>query len=312
MAADSVLRWLLEGDPAIRWQTFRDLKASTERTVCREQRRVVAEGWGAKLLEFQDPDGRWAGGVYTPKWTSTTYTLLLLRSFGLPPRHPQALRACQVLLDTGFWQDGGINFYAPRHKRSETCISSMVLAMLCWFQCEDPRLDRLADHVIAQQLEDGGWNCRAIPGYGGSTHGSFHTTVSALDGLLEYQRFRPERAAAAEEAQARGPEFLLIHRLFRSHRTGQVVKPAMTRLAFPPQWHYDILRGLDYFRACSAGCDERLSDAIELLEKKRTAEGFWLLEQTYPGKTFFPLEMKGRPSRWNTLRALRVLRWAKR
>jgi hypothetical protein len=158
-------------------------------------------------------------------------------------------------------------------------------------------------------MADGGWNCRAMPGYSGATHGSFHTTISALEGLWEYQRFRPDRAGAACLAQAGGREFLLVHRLFRSHRTGLVVKSAMTRLAFPPRWHYDILRGLDYFRASGAERDERLADAIERLEKKRTPEGFWLLENTYPGKTFFALESKGKPSRWNTLRALRVLRW---
>jgi hypothetical protein len=130
--------------------------------------------------------------------------LLLLRSLGLPPRHPPALRPCQVLLDTGFWPDGGINFYPRWQKRSETCISSMVLAVLCWFQHEDPRVDRLADYVIAQQLTDGGWNCRAMAGNGAATHSSFHTTISALEGLLKYQRFRPERACAVCEAPAPG------------------------------------------------------------------------------------------------------------
>lgn len=308
--SESVLGWLLDGDPAIRWQAVRDLNDASERTIRREQRRVAEEGWGARLLGLQDPDGRWAAGVYTPKWTSTTYTLLLLRTLGLAPCHPRALRACQVLLDCGFWRDGGINFYAGRYERSETCISSMVLALACWFQLEDPRVDRLAENVIAQQMADGGWNCRATPGYSGATHGSFHTTILALEGLLEYERFRPELANAAREAQVRGREFLLVHRLFRSHRTGKVVKSALTRLAFPPQWHFDILRGLDYFRASGAACDERLSDALGLLEKKRTAEGVWLLESVYPGKTFFNMETKGRASRWNTLRALRVLRWA--
>jgi hypothetical protein len=309
---ESVLRWLLEGDPAIRWQTMRDLNGAPERTVRREQRRVAVEGWGARLLDLQDSDGRWAAGVYTPKWTSTTYTLLLLRTFGLPARHPQALRACQVLLDAGFWQDGGINFYPRRAARSETCISSMVLALVCWFQLDDPRVDRLAEHVMARQMADGGWNCRATEAYGGATHGSFYTTISALEALLEYERSRPGGAHIAREAQVRGREFLLVHRLFRSHRTGEVVKAAMTRLAFPPQWHFDILRGLDYFRASGAGRDERLSDALELIEKKRTGDGRWLLESVYPGKIFFTMETKGRDSRWNTLRALRVLRWARR
>jgi hypothetical protein len=177
----------------------------------------------------------------------------------------------------------------------------MVLALASWFQHEDPRVDLLADHVIGQQMADGGWNCRATAG---------STTISALEALLEYERYRPDCARATREAQARGREFLLIHRLFKSHRTGAVVKAAMTRLAFPPQWHFDILRGLDYFLASGAAKDERLSDALELIEKKRTTEGTWLLENVYSGKTHFTMETKGRASRWNTLRALRVLKWA--
>lgn len=310
MAADPALRWLLDGDPAVRWQALRDLSDAPERTLRREQRRVAKEGWGARLLDLQNSDGRWADGIYTPKWTSTTYTLLLLRAMGLPPRHARAPQACQVLLDSGFWSDGGINYYPRLKKRSETCISSMVLALLGWFQLDDPRIDRLAGHVIDAQMADGGWNCRAMEGYSGTTHGSFHTTILALEALLEYERFRPGRGAEARAAQARGREFLLIHRLYRSHRTGEVAKAAFTRLAFPPQWHFDILRGLDYFRDCGADYDDRLADPLALLEKKRTADGQWLLENVYSGKSFFSMETKGRPSRWNTLRALRVLKWA--
>jgi len=309
MAADPVLEWLLEGDPAVRWQAQRDLEGAAERTLRREQRRVAEEGWGARLLALQDADGKWAGGIYTPKWTSTTYTMVLLRSFGLAPRHPQAMRACGVLLETGFWKDGGINYFPRSYELSETCVSGMILAVLSWFRLNDPRIDRLAGHVVEQQMADGGWNCRAMPGYGGATHGSFHTTITALEALLEYERFRPSRAGAARKAQARGREFLLAHRLFRSHRTGAVVKGVMTRFAFPPRWHYDVLRGLDYFRDCGAARDERLEDAIALVEHRRRADGRWVLQNRYPGKTFFEMEEPGAPSRWNTLRALRVLRW---
>ncbi len=308
--SDAVIEWLLAADPAIRWQALRDLHGEAEPAVRREQGRVAIEGWGARLLELQDADGRWASGIYTPKWTSTTYTMLLLRSFGLPPGNPGALRACRVLLDTGFWRDGGINFYPRRYQRSETCISSMVLAVLSWFGFDDPRVDQLAAHVAAQQMADGGWNCRATPGYGGATHGSFHTTISALEALLEYQRFRPARAHAVRAAQERGREFLLVHRLFRSHRTGAVAKSAFTRFAFPPRWHYDVLRGLDYFRDCGAAWDERLSDALSLVEKRRAPDGRWALATGYPGKVFFELEACGPASRWNTLRALRVLHWS--
>jgi hypothetical protein len=305
MAKDAVIDWLLEGDPAIRWQVLRDLRGASPRAVRREQKRIGREGWGARLLELQYPDGRWAGGIYNPKWTSTTYTLLLLRSLGLEPRHPQALRGCRALLEAGFWSDGGINFFSKQHKRSETCISSMVLAIVCWFGLEDERVDTLAEHVVAQQMQDGGWNCRAMPGYAGAAHGSFHTTISALEALLEYERFRPERARAA---QARGREFLLVHRMFRSHRTGQIAKPAFTRFVFPARWHYDALRGLDYFRDAGAPLDARLADAFELVESRRLADGRWPTQGRYAGKAFFDLEARG-ASRWNTLRALRVLRW---
>jgi hypothetical protein len=309
MAADAVLAWLLEGDSAIRWQALRDLKRAAETTVRREQRRVAKEGWGARLLGFQDADGRWARGIYTPKWTSTTYTMLLLRSFGLAPGHRQAMNPARVLLDAGFWSDGGINYYPRWQKNSETCISSMILAVVCWFGLEDPRVDRLAEHLIERQMADGGWNCRAMPGYGHATHASFHTTILALEALLEYERFRGGGRPRLAHAASLGREFLLAHRLFRSHRTGAVAKPEITRFAFPPQWHYDVLRGLDHFRECGAERDPRLADAIELVEKRRQPDGRWLLGQQWPGRSFFEMERRGEPSRWNTLRARRVLDW---
>jgi len=235
--------------------------------------------------------------------------MVLLRGLGLPAKHPQAVRACQVLLDAGFWNDAGINFWRPHRKRSETCVSSMVLAVASWFRYDDARVDELAGHVVEQQMADGGWNCRAMPGYGKATHGSFHTTISALEALSEYERFRPAKAKMAQAAQVRGRVFLLVHRLFRSHRTGRVVKPEMTQFSYPPRWHYDVLRGLDYFRDADASPDPRLEDGLRLLEQRRGADGRWLLQHEHRGRTFFPLEKVGEPSRWNTLRAMRVLRW---
>ena len=309
MHDSETVRWLLQGDPSIRWQTLRDLLEKPERTVAREQRCVAKEGWGAHLLALQDADGRWTGGLYTPKWTSTTYTMVLLRGLGLPAGHPQAIRACEVLMDAGFWRDGGINFWSPRYKRSETCVSSMILEVMCHFCFNDERVDRLAAHVIAQQMSDGGWNCRAMPGYGSATHGSFHTTISALEALLEYERFRPAQSEEARQAQERGREFLLRHRLFRSHRTGNIVKSEMTRFSYPPRWHYDVLRGLDYFQDAGAEHDPRLEDALLLLERRRCPDGRWRLANEHRGRAFFELEPVGEPSRWNTLRALRVLKW---
>ena len=302
MAGDGVIDWLLAGDASIRWQTLRDLAGASERGWKLEQRKVAGEGWGARLLALQDADGRWAGGVYTPKWTSTTYTLLLLRDMGLVPGNAQAVRACRLLLDQGFWRDGGINLFPRAWKHSETCVTSMVLSIARWFALDDPRMERVAEHLLAAQMPDGGWNCRAAPGFGGATHGSFHTTILALEALLGWP--------AGAQARARGEEFLLLHRLFRSHRTGAVAKSDFTRFHFPPRWHYDVLRGLDYFRAASAPLDPRLADAIELVGAHRQGDGMWPLPKGYTGKVFFEMEKAGQASRWNTLRALRVLRWA--
>lgn len=309
MPRDPVLDWLLAGDPSIRWQALRELRDAAASTVRRERARVARERWGARILSLQDPDGRWGRGIYNPKWISTTYTLVLLRSLGLASHHPQALRGATLLLDTGFWRDGGINFFRDRYSRSETCISGMVLAVLCWAGVDDPRVDSLAANLIAQQMPDGGWNCQSTPGYGHATHGSFHTTITALEALLEYGRFRPQHAPEAIDAQLRGREFLLIHRLFRSHRTGAIVKPEMLRFVFPARWHYDVLRGLNYFQDAAVPRDPRFADAIALVEKRRLKDGRWMASRGYPGRTFFDLELAGEPSRWNTLRALRVLKW---
>jgi len=306
MVSPSTLSWLLAGDPAIRWQAHRDLTHAADAAVARVRRRVASEGWGGRLLALQDPGGTWAGHMYSPKWISTTYTMLLLRDLGLPARNRQALRACALLVDRGLQRDGGIGF---GWGRSETCVTGIVLSILSWFRHDDRRLDAIADHLLAEQMADGGWNCLRPRG---ATHASMNTTILALEGLLLYERHRAEgvgKLGAVRAAQRRGREFLLAHRLFRSHRTGAVIKRDFLRLAFPPQWHFDILRGLDYFRAAGAPRDERLADAIEVLRGKRRADGRWTLEHRYRARYWFQLEPIRQPSRWNTLRALRVLRW---
>ncbi len=308
--ADGVIRWLLDGDPAIRWQTLRDLAGAAESTCERERRKVAREGWGARLLARQDPEGTWAGGqssdggLYSPKWISTTYTTLLLRDFGLAPDDRHARKACGLLLDRGLQRDGGINY--GWRGRSETCITGMVLSILSYFGCDDDRLDTIADHVLAQQMPDGGWNCRR---HHGATHASVHTTISALEGLRLYGLHRRRRRRGVLDAQRRGREFLLVHRLFRSHRTGNIIKTIFTRFTFPPRWHYDILRALDYFQAVRAPRDPRLAEAVKIVRSTRRSDGRWPLQNRWRGKTYFEMERLGGPSRWNTLRALRVLKW---
>jgi hypothetical protein len=302
-AVDSPVDWLLDGDPAIRWQALRDLLGSSPRAIERERAKVARSGWGQQLLAHQDAAGTWAQGLYSPKWTSTTYTMLLLRDLGLAPGNRQARRACALLLDEGHQRDGGIVY--GRSGKSETCITGMVLSILAYFDHDDDRVDVIADHLLARQMDGGGWNCR-LPN---ATHASVHTTISVLEGLHLYERRRGDRTRAIRAAQTRGREFLLEHRLFRSHRTGEVIHPVFLKLSFPPRWHYDVLRALDYFRAVGAPRDPRLADGIEVLRAARLPDGRWPLQHVYRAKTFFEMERLGQPSRWNTLRASRVLEW---
>lgn len=305
-SASDQTRWLLSGDPAIRWQTRRDLLDVDPATVTSEQQAVATEGWGARLLSLQDAAGTWADGMYTPKWTSTTYSTLLLRQLGLPPDNPQTARACSLLLDRGISDNGGIGYgFSP-----ETCVTGIVLSILSWFQYEDARLDAVVDYLLGEQMADGGWNCRLRRSE--ASHASMNTTILVLEGLLGYERHRARRSrrlAAVRSAQRRGREFLLAHHLYRSHTTGRIIRTEFTKLAFPPQWHFDFLRGLDYFRDSQAPRDPRLADAIDLLRHKRDANGRWPLEHRHRADYWFQLETIGLPSRWNTLRALRVLDW---
>ncbi len=301
-----ITSWILEGDPSIRWQVQRDLLDSSPAKYELERRKIAKEGWGARLLALQEPDGRWGGGLYGPKWISTTYTMLTLRLLGLPPNNPQAKRACKIFLDQGFYTDGGINFFSYSLKYSETCVTSMILALLAYFRYPDERIHDVASYLVGQQMPDGGWNCES---YKGATHASFHTTLSALEGLYEYQCAYPEQKKRISQVRERGHEFLLAHQLYKSHRTGQVFDIKMTAMPYPPRWRYDFIRALDYFQASDAPRDERMSDAIELLQKKQKADGRWLMNSGMTGRKYFNLEEAGQPSRWNTLRALRVLRW---
>ena len=293
----------MDGDPAIRWQVLRDLLAAPEDRWRDEQVRVATEGWGARLLTDQDGDGRWTPRLYGKKWISTTYSMVLLRRLGLAPREPRALRACQLFLDEGLRPDGGIDLSVSTG-RSETCLTGMVLGLLSWFGCVDSS-EALVEYLLDEQMPDGGWNCRRDRG---ATHSSFHTTTNVLEGLREYATADGPQASQARSAEAGGRELLLEHHLYRSHRSGEVVDPKMLRLSFPPRWRHDILRSLDYFRSADSP-DQRLSDPISVLVSKRRRDGRWLLQQRHPGQTWFEMEEVGRPSRWNTLRCLRVLDW---
>jgi len=299
-----VIAWLLDGDPAVRWQTMKDLLREQQDVVNEERRKVATEGWGKALLDRQDPEGTWVGKLYSPKWTSTTYTMLLLRRLGLSPDNPEARTACGILLNNGFYRDGGIN-YSKSYRYSETCITGIVLSILAYFEFSDERVHQLAEHLYAQQLPDGGWNCRS---YQGDTHSSFHTTINVLEGLREYEKYPAIEKTELHNRRDRAVEFLHRHRLFRSHRTGEIVDNRMTCFSFPPRWRYDIMRCLDLFGEWDIPYEPGMDDALGLIRDKRGGDGTWPLQNRQPGRTFFELEQPGKPSRWNTLRALRILR----
>jgi hypothetical protein len=294
---------LLAGDPAVRWQVLRDLLDAPAPDVAAERDRVALEGWGARLLALQDADATWAGALYSPKWTSTTYTLLQLHWLGLPAGNPQALAGCHRLWDAARCYAGGLTL-ARSVREPETCITAMLVLLACSFGLRDDRLDPTVAWLIGQQLDDGGWNCESIRS--GSRHGSFHTSISCLDALVRYQG--TAGGIDSTVAMERGRQFFLDHRMYRSHRTGAVANPSFTRFPFPPQWHFDVLRGLEHFAVVRAAPDERLGDAVHVIRAARTRNGTWPLHQGYPGRTWFRMEQAG-PSRWATLRALRVLRW---
>ena len=306
-----VVDWLLDSDPAIRWQVMRDLLDEPEAVVARERSRVAVEGWGARLLDLQGPDGHWGGAAFVPRaWISTLDTLQLLRDLGVDPASDRMRRAIVQVRDRCTWGKGfGDSPFFDGEV--EPCINGRVLGLGAYF---GEASDRLADLVLGAQLSDGGWNCDAPP----SRRSSFHTTINVLEGLLEYERATGPRADATA-ARLRGQQFLLERRLFRSRSTGQPIvhdrktksAAAWTELSFPTRWHYDILRALDYLRQAGAAPDERTAEAVELVRTKRDQHGRWPLENPHPGRAHFEMEGRsGEPSRWNTLRALRVLRWA--
>ncbi|MBE2240778.1 MAG: hypothetical protein IAE81_23525 [Caldilineaceae bacterium] len=300
--------WLMAGDPAIRWQTQRYLLGAPDAVWCAERQRTAAAGWGAQFLAHQDADGRWGSGVYSPKWVSTTYTLLVLIGIGIPPSCDAAQRGAHRVLNELL----GAQADAAFHRQLaglDRCIVGMVLQIGVYFGIDDARIELIVENLLAEMMPDGAWNCRRHR-RPAPQHSSFHTTLNVLEGLRIYaeQAARAlKRDVLAAEHQAR--EFLLQHRLYRSDHSGAVIDPKFTMLSYPPRWHYDVLRGLSYFARAGAPRDARLQDAVALLKSRRRPDQTWPVQQRYAGKEFFVMEKTGGPSRWNTLRALRVLRW---
>jgi hypothetical protein len=296
----NVIDWLLDSDPAIRWQVLRDLTNAPHDEVAAERARVTHEGWGAQLLALQGPDGMWSGGAYDPEWTSTTPTLLLLRHFGLDPKTDEARRAIERVRAGARWEYDNLPYFDGE---VEPCINGQAVAIGSYFG-QDVKV--IVDRLLTEQMGDGGWNCEQERG---STRGSFETTINVLEGFLEYERATGGDADVAA-ARVRGQEYLLERRLLRRLSTGELAQPRWLYLCYPNGWHYDVLRVLHHLREAGVTPDERMAEAIGILESRRDADGRWSLEHALHDELLVDLgEREDEASRWITLRAMRVVRW---
>jgi hypothetical protein len=299
----NTIDWLLDSDPAIRWQVMRDLTDASSTTLAAERARVPHEGIGAEILARQGSDGSWHRAD-APDWLPTLFTMQLLRATGVDRDDP-GVGSAMARLEAGYRWDQEFGAKTFFEGEVEPCINGGALALGGYF---GHPTERLARRLVSEQLDDGGWNCEAPK----SVRSSYHTTICVLEGFLEYERAvgsAPEIAVA----RRRGEEYLLQRGLFRRHSTGTVANPAFLTFAFPPRYHYDVLRALDYFRDAGGRPDARIDAAVHVVEGRRQADGRWLLDRSHDEALAVPVgESVGEPSRWNTLRALRVLRWYER
>jgi hypothetical protein len=304
----TIIDWLMEGDPAIRWQVMRDLLDAPKQRWQAERRRTQKEGWGARFLAEQDDRGIWGEGFYSPKWISSTYTLLTLVDIGVPQLCKPAKRGAQVALDGLYGLEADDTLYKKTNDFDQ-CVSGMLVRLASYFGAGAARVNVMVQSLLENRMPDGGWNCR-IKRKPRPSHSSFHTTINVLEGLREaVEQDVCRHATLVLKAEAEAREMLLRHRLFRSHRSGTVIDDRWTLLSYPPRWHYDVLRALDYFARANAERDPRLQEGIELLIGRRRPDGRWPVQRKHPALVYFDMEKTGSPSRWNTLRALRVLRW---
>jgi hypothetical protein len=299
---DHVIAWLLDSDPSIRWQVLRDLTDTPAEIVAAERSRVATEGWGPRLLDQQRPDGQWGDGVATPFWWSNMYTLVFLRDLGLDPANARARTAIDRVRHNVTWGPAFGN--APFFEGEvEPCINGRVVGLGAYF---DVRSDRLVDRLLSEQLADGGWNCEAERG---SVRSSFHTTICVIEGLLAFEQAFGA-APTVTNARRRAHEYLLERRLLRRVSTGDLIDPLWTQFAFPPLWHYDVLRALDYLRAAGVQPDPRVDEAVAAVIARRQDDGRWLLDVRHKNTLHVELAgAVGELNRWVTLRARRVLDW---
>lgn len=303
MKEHRLTKWLLEGDVSIQYQVHRDLLGIEKKSL---RDRIAKEGWGKRFLARRLPNGHWGQRFYYPKWKSTHYTLLDLKHLAISPKIREMRQSVIQVAQNEKGREGGILPIGPERK-SEVCVSGMFINYASYFQIDVEHLKSIVDFILSEHMKDGGFNCNS--NRHGAVHSSLHTTISVLEGIHEYRKngykYRIRDLTKAESASR---EFILQHRLFRSHRTGDVIDKKMLMLSYPSRWKYDILRALDYFQSAGVKYDNRIDDALEILLKKRSSDGTWSVQAKHPGLVHFDMEKTGQASRWNTLRALRVLR----
>ena len=306
MTNKEIIRWLLKGDISIKYQVYRDLLGE-EREDFRN--RIETEGWGRKFLSKRNNNGHWGLKFYQPKWTSTHYTLLDLKNLGISISCKPILETIEMILNENKSLDGGI-LPIGEMQISDMCINGMCLNYFSYFNVNQSKIESIVDIILSQQLPDGGFNCRL--NRSGAKHSSLHTTISVLEGILEYNKNNyTYRLNELLKAKKESQEFILEHRLFKSDKTGDVIDKRFLNLTYPSHWRYDILRALDYFQFAGIEYDNRMDDAIEIIRKKCTKENVWKLQANHSGAVHFNMEEVGQPSRWNTLRALRVMKHLK-
>ena len=309
--------WLLGSDPSIRWQAMRDLLDAPEPEWAAERAKVETEGWGARLLSDEDEDGQWAGGAFVPRdfdfrewqevgqpWTATAFSLSQLREFGLDPSSDRVRRAVELIGVNSRWDHAGEPYWEGE---VEECINGRVVADGAYFGVD---VSPIVNRLLGERLGDGGWNCERA---NGSVRSSFATTINVLEGFLEYERATggtPE----SRDARKSGEEYLLERHLFRRLSTGEPADGEFLYFLHPNRWRYDVLRALDYFRSAAAQTgaapDPRLGEAVDHVRSRRREDGTWPLDRSLPGRVWFDVDDGvGQPSRWVTLRAMRVLRW---
>ena len=294
------LRWLLDSDPAIRWQVLQDLCGEPAKPVAHERARVAHEGWGAQILAYQSPAGHFGGAQEDRGLMVTLFTLVVLKDLGLDPKCPEARELTRRVEGLVFREWGNRPFFTGE---VEPCINGRILGVGAYFKKPSAAL---AKQLLSEQLDDGGWNCDA-PQH--SRCSSFHTTICVLEGLLDYERL-VRKSPAIARARKRAEEYLLKRHLCRSLRTGKLIDKRWQRFAYPTFWHYDVLRGLEYFRKRGGKPDRRLKEAIETVVARRHQNGRWPLNVLHPEQIPVRMETEtGHASRFNTLRALRVLSW---